>query len=167
METMTSIDSSLYLHNKPAERVPNPNLGKDEFIQILMTQLQNQDPTNPMKNNEFISQMASFSSLEQMMNMTNSIDKLVQNQTVSPIMQYSNLIGKEISYQRYDNETGEKLDIETSNVVAVSQDKGQAILSLENGTDIKAGALTRVSEPDDQIDATVNPDVSSGSGGSD
>src|SRR5699024_5175727 len=114
------------------------------------TQLQNQDPTNPMENTEFISQMASFSSLEQMMNMTDSIDKLVQNQMVSPILRYSHMIGKEVSYQAYDEETGEKLDIETSNVVAVSQHMGWAVLELENGEKIYADSITQVSKPDAQ-----------------
>lgn len=38
----------------------NSTLGKDAFLQILITQLQNQDPTNPMDDREFISQMAQF-----------------------------------------------------------------------------------------------------------
>ncbi|TFJ94790.1 flagellar hook assembly protein FlgD [Lentibacillus salicampi] len=141
---MTTIDSSLYLHNKPTERAPSPELGKNEFLKILMTQMQNQDPTSPMENTEFISQMASFSSLEQMTNMTNSIDKLVQNQTVSPILQHSHMIGKDVSYQAYDKETGEKLDIQTSHVLAVSQYEGRAVLELENGEKIYADAITRM-----------------------
>ncbi|WP_164670366.1 flagellar hook assembly protein FlgD [Virgibacillus doumboii] len=145
---MPTIDPSLYLSNQPSTvRTPSPDLGKDDFLKILMTQLQHQDPTSPMKNTEFISQMASFSSLEQMMNMTKSIDRLVQSQTVSPILQYSHMIGKEVSYQAYDEETGEKLDIETSNVIAVSQHEGWAVLELESGEKIYADSITQVSDP--------------------
>lgn len=46
--------------------VPNNNLGKDEFLTLLLTQLQNQDPTDPMDDKAFISEMAQFTSMEQM-----------------------------------------------------------------------------------------------------
>jgi len=57
-------------------RVAKNELGKDEFLQILITQLTNQDPTEPMQDREFIAQMAQFSTLEQMTNMTGEFEKL-------------------------------------------------------------------------------------------
>lgn len=49
--------------------VKNEELGKDAFLQLLVTQLRYQDPLSPMDNGEFIAQMAQFSALEQMQNM--------------------------------------------------------------------------------------------------
>ncbi|MDY0408164.1 flagellar hook assembly protein FlgD [Paracerasibacillus soli] len=93
---MNKIDASYFLSNQETKRAPSSELGKDEFLKILMTQLQNQDPLNPMQDTDFIAQMAQFSSLEQMMNMATSIDTLVHNQLVSPVVQYSHMIGKHV-----------------------------------------------------------------------
>ena len=57
-------------------RQPTQNLGRDDFLKILITQLSYQDPTNPMQDKEFIAQMAQFSSLEQMTAMAKDFSKL-------------------------------------------------------------------------------------------
>ena len=57
-------------------RKPQQNLGKDDFLKILITQLSYQDPTAPMEDKEFIAQMAQFSTLEQMTGMAADFNKL-------------------------------------------------------------------------------------------
>ncbi|WP_156289067.1 flagellar hook assembly protein FlgD [Oceanobacillus salinisoli] len=147
---MNNIDTSLYLSNQKTTREPSPTLDKDGFLKILMTQLQNQDPTAPMDDNEMVQQMSTLTSLEQMMNMASSIDKLVQNQLVSPVIQYSHMIGKEVMYQQVDERTGQELGVLSGNVVAVSQKEGSAILELDNGEKIYADAVTKVSTTEDK-----------------
>lgn len=69
-------------------------LGKDDFLKILVTQLANQDPSSPLQDKDFIAQMATFSSLEQMTNLNIAFGKFANSQ----INQYTAAIGKEISW---------------------------------------------------------------------
>nr|WP_080876313.1 flagellar hook assembly protein FlgD [Oceanobacillus timonensis] len=149
---MTSVDTSLYLSNQPKEREPSPELGKDEFLELLVTQMQNQDPTNSMDESEFIAQMATFSSLEQMMNMSNSMDLLVNNQLVSPAIQYSHMIGETVNYRTFDEETGEVAGVDTNEIVSVSEQDGWAVFHLDNGKKIYADSVVEVGTAANEAD---------------
>ncbi|WP_338064311.1 flagellar hook assembly protein FlgD [Treponema parvum] len=80
-------------------RTASQQLGKDDFLKLLLTQLSHQDPTNPMDNNEFIAQMAQFSSLEQINNMSNSFAKLASMLSSSDAV---NTIGKTVEINTGD-----------------------------------------------------------------
>src|SRR5699024_973804 len=142
---MPSIDPSLYLSQQDTSRTPSPELGKDEFLKILLTQLQNQDPLDPMDDREFVSQMTTFSSLEPLMNMSKSIDTFVENQSMPPVVQFSHMIGKEVSYHI---DSDENSDVETSTVTAVLQKEGRAILKLQNGAEIDVEDVWQVAASD-------------------
>ena len=58
------------------QAVPRDSLGSDAFLKLLVIQLQNQDPTNPQSNTEFIAQLATFSSLEQLTSINKGITSL-------------------------------------------------------------------------------------------
>lgn len=66
-------------------------LDKQAFLQLLCTQLQHQDPLDPQDNSQYISQLAQFSSLEQMTNVSSSMDKL---SSIVSDMNTSNLVGQ-------------------------------------------------------------------------
>lgn len=149
---MSTIDPTYYVQSQQPSRTPSPELGKNEFLKILMTQLQNQDPLNPMDDREFISQMATFSSLEQMMTMTQSIEQLVDNQMISPVVKYSHMIGQEVTYETFNEETGKVESIETSIVVSVTQNNGWAILKLANGEKVIADAILETRIPENETE---------------
>lgn len=67
---------------------------KNEFLQMLITQLKNQDPTNPVDDTAMLSEEAQFSTLEQMQNMNTNLVSLMSMQNVS---QAVSLVGKSIT----------------------------------------------------------------------
>ncbi|MFP4430582.1 MAG: flagellar hook assembly protein FlgD [Spirochaetota bacterium] len=74
-------------------RSASNSLGKDDFLSLLITQLKNQDPTSPMEDREFIAQMAQFSTLEQMTNMSNGFAQVTNLINSSQAL---GLIGKQV-----------------------------------------------------------------------
>ena len=70
------VDSYNKTLNEGRGTKPGATLDKNDFLKILMTQLTHQDPTQPMDDKEFIAQMAQFSSLEQITNMSAGFQKL-------------------------------------------------------------------------------------------
>src|SRR3982750_4736963 len=74
-------------------------MGKDDFMKLLIAQLQNQDPMKPMDDKEFITQLAQFSSLEATNKMTDTLEELSGAQLLA---QAAGLIGKQISAKLAD-----------------------------------------------------------------
>jgi flagellar basal-body rod modification protein FlgD len=71
----------------------------NSFLQLLMTQLQNQDPTSPMDTNQFTSELVQFASVEQQINTNKSLSQLIQLTQGSEMLQASSLVGKQVLVQ--------------------------------------------------------------------
>ena len=80
-----------------ANRTVDQELGRDAFLTLLVLQLQNQDPLNPIGNNELLSQLAQFTSLEQMRNLNDSFDVLSGNIDQLNFISASELLGRIVS----------------------------------------------------------------------
>lgn len=68
-----------------------------DFLNMLMTQLQNQDPTSPLDTNQFTSELVEFSGVEQQINTNNSLTQLIQLTQAGEVMQGSAMAGKQVS----------------------------------------------------------------------
>jgi flagellar basal-body rod modification protein FlgD len=71
----------------------------NDFLQMLMTQLQNQDPTSPMDTNEFTSELVEFSGVEQQINTNSSLSQLIQLTQSGETMQGTSMTGKQVTVQ--------------------------------------------------------------------
>lgn len=83
--------------SKKVHGVGNNQLDKDAFFKLMLTQLKNQDPTNPLKNHEMAAQLAQFSTLEQMNNMNSTLTKIEGKNSAPENFQALNLIGKTVA----------------------------------------------------------------------
>jgi flagellar basal-body rod modification protein FlgD len=96
MMSITPIDSSA-LSTETQTSAANEILGKDDFLNLLVTQLQHQDPLNPAESTEFTAQLAQFSSLEQLNNINDNLKNMELFQTSVTNSQAVSYIGKEIT----------------------------------------------------------------------
>lgn len=89
----SQVSSPVQNSQNTAKAIGSQSLGKEDFLKILITQLQNQDPSKPMEDKEFIAQMAQFSSLEQITNMSSQFANLSSAIKSSQAM---NLVGRNV-----------------------------------------------------------------------
>src|SRR5690554_6830841 len=92
-----------------ADKTDNKNeaqvLGKDDFLKLLITQLRHQDPMNPIEDKDFIAQLAQFSSLEQMQQLTTTMNTMMDSQQkLTALAQATSMIGKVVEVFSHDEE---------------------------------------------------------------
>jgi flagellar basal-body rod modification protein FlgD len=112
-------------------------LGKDEFLKILVAQIKNQDPMKPLEDKEFIAQMAQFTSVEQLMNMSNELKELKNSLGFT-----STLIGKSIQWVTTSTDGSEGI-LKTGTVDSISMKSGQSF-AVVNGEEVLIGRIVSV-----------------------
>ena len=129
---------------KPGNTATNPlsaadaqksQLGKDAFLKLLTTQLQHQDPLNPMEDSEFMGQMAQFSTLEQITNMAGANTAMADNLAFSKSV---SLIGRTVTY------TGEDQQTHTGTVDRVTTADGKPALTVGGIDGVNPSSVTEV-----------------------
>jgi flagellar basal-body rod modification protein FlgD len=113
----------------------NKELKSEDFIKMMITQLQNQDPLEPAKNDQMLAQMSQISQLQSSTNLNESLKGMVmQNQIGSA----SSLIGKSVQGMAGDNETV------SGTVTSVKVESDAVKLELDNGRTLELGRVTSI-----------------------
>ncbi len=125
----------------------NNTLGQDQFLKLLVAQLQNQDPLNPTEPTEFTSQLAQYSQLEQLFHLNDSMEAMAKAQDGSDRISALSMIGKEIQVEgstfmlpeEGSTEIGYKLDGEAAGVdLQIRNESGQTVATL-HPTELSSG----------------------------
>ncbi|MCA9799845.1 MAG: flagellar hook assembly protein FlgD [Cyanobacteria bacterium HKST-UBA04] len=138
IDTLTQLKTNtnaLYYH-KGIEKLGTDQLGKDDFLRMLITKLQNQDPMNP-QSEDFMQQVAALGTVESLKN----IEKAFQGNTL--LTQASTMVGKNVDVI---DENGQPV---SGYVESVSFDNGTAAISI-NGQLYSLDGVVKIYSPDQQ-----------------
>lgn len=139
IDTTTSVND-LQSQSTPTIDLSNSDVDRSDFLKLLVAQLQHQDPLNPTENQEFVAELATFSSLEQQQNQTALLQKLIDAQASDTNAQALSLIGKDVmaEVEQFRHTKG---DLKTFSFVGTS---GQAVVKITNA----AGRLVHTATVD-------------------
>ena len=136
MDAITSTKPGSSATNPITADAANKNqLGKDAFLKLLTTQLQHQDPLNPMEDSEFMGQMAQFSTLEQITNMAGANTAMADNLAFSKSV---SLIGRTVTYLDADKQP------QTGKVDRVTTTDGKPALTVGGIDGVDPSSVTEV-----------------------
>jgi flagellar basal-body rod modification protein FlgD len=135
--------------SKKLRTTGNDKLDKDAFMKLMLTQMKNQDPTNPLQSHEMAAQLASFTSLEQLQNINSTLEQLKRGQAPTSNFQALGLIGKAVSGDSAqvtralgdkDHEFKFTLPEKASDVVVKIRNSEGEIIRNFNMKELKSGA---------------------------
>jgi len=124
-------------------QVANKELGQEEFLKLLTTQMTHQDPNKPMENGDFLAQMAQFSTVEGIGDLNTSFEDFASSMTSGQALQAASLVGQSVLVPSDEglmsltkNMTGEiALNERTNNLkVNFSDSNGQIVKTLNLGS---------------------------------
>src|SRR3954469_20945622 len=132
---MTSVNPVSNSGTTPQPKSTPQTLGKDDFLKLLVGQLQHQDPMAPSDDQQWIGQMAAFSQLEQVSNMAETTQKIVDTLNMNGTL---SLIGHTVTYLD-DAGAAHSGGVDTGDVAG-----GTASLTVAGVAGIDAGSVTQV-----------------------
>lgn len=158
IQSVLNADATRRGASDSSSSVISNELGKDQFLQLLVVQMEYQDPLNPMDNSQMIAQLAQFSALEQMQNLNASFSKIQHQGNLSQAMALS---GKNVHLEFQD---GSSVDGWVEKVVIQNGDlfvqidgvfyPARAIVSIAFLNDEETEAADDTQSPDDADDSS-------------
>ncbi len=125
------------------DRAPSKEMGKNEFLRLLMTQLSAQDPLKPMEATEFTAQLSQFASLEQLTGLGSKLDNLITISGASNAANAVSLLGKEVRVEnnqiKGDSKVFYDLDVEAASAQIEVRDKDGRVVHTHTGAPTKKG----------------------------
>lgn len=119
-------------------------LGKDAFLQLLVTQLKNQNPLDPQDNSAFVAQLAQFSSLEGITTLNSTVSSIASNYGSSQALQASSLVGRSVIVQTNNIQVDDPTKAVTGSVnltssiaggtVTIADSTGKTVRTIDLGT---------------------------------
>ncbi|WP_045860470.1 flagellar hook assembly protein FlgD [Teredinibacter purpureus] len=140
-----SLLSDLSIANKTKGEAKNNELGQSAFLELMITQLEHQDPLSPQENTEFIAQLAQFSSVESLDRLNNNFDSFTNNFVANQALQASTLVGRSVTVP------SDRTQLESGGVITASIDVPAS------ASDISVNILTESGELVEQISLGVQP----------
>ena len=130
-----SIFSNYAISNKTEEKSDNGELGQTAFLELMITQLENQDPLSPQDNSAFVAQLAQFSSVESLYRLNNNFDSFTKSYMANQALQASSLVGRSVTVPASQT----RLDL--GGVVNASVDLPQTVAKVDIDIYSEDGAL--------------------------
>ncbi|WP_108124498.1 flagellar hook assembly protein FlgD [Saccharospirillum mangrovi] len=137
--------------NKKDTNSKNEELGRNEFLELMITQLQNQNPLDPQDNAEFVAQLAQFSTVEGIENMSSSLEDMSASFTSSQALQATALVGGSVTVNGQDTSILQHGDLvygliempsgATNTTLRIKNAEGETVEDVNLGT-LPSGAVT-------------------------
>jgi flagellar basal-body rod modification protein FlgD len=136
------LTSQQYEQSKFVAPSDDEALGRDAFLKLLTTQLQNQDPLNPMENEAFVSQLAEFSSVEGIKGMQASLETMVTSMRSDQLLSGANLVGRSVGLGSTDVRAAGGLNTELEiDLAQTSSNVSLQVISNTTGQIVYQGDL--------------------------
>lgn len=123
-------------------------MGREQFLQLLVAQMQNQDPMNPMDSQEFASQLAQFNTVEQLIGVNQGISSLRQSQNMMRISMNNSmatsLAGKQVKALSNEIHLEPAGNAKINYELASAAEQVEIIVRSESGSEIRRVTLTNV-----------------------